>query len=76
LRKACARRLAEARCTEHQIAAITGHASLRDVQRYTKGADQKRLALAAMAKIKTRTEVSTRRTGLQKRAKSHEKSTI
>jgi|SRR5215475_9637214 len=41
LRKAAARRLAEAGCTEHQIAAITGHASLREVARYTKAADQR-----------------------------------
>ena len=52
LRKAAARRLAEAGCTEHEIAAITGHASLTEVQRYTKGANQKRLAASAMAKIK------------------------
>ena len=44
LRKAAARGLADAGCTAHEIAAITGHASLREVQRYTKGADQKRLA--------------------------------
>ena len=31
LRKAAARRLAEAGCTEHEIAAITGHASLREI---------------------------------------------
>jgi integrase len=55
LRKAAARRLAEAGCTEHEIAAITGHASLAEVQRYTKGANQKRLAEAAMSKVKTRT---------------------
>ena|SRR3974377_164259 len=35
-RNAAARRLAEAGCTGHEIAAITGHASLREVQRYTK----------------------------------------
>ena len=52
LRKAAARRLAEARCTTHEIAAITGHASLSEVQRYTKAADQKRLALSAMQKAK------------------------
>ncbi len=52
LRKAAARRLAEAGCTEHEIAAITGHASLREVQRYTRAADQKRLARAAMRKVK------------------------
>ena len=55
LRKAAARRLAEAGCTEHEIAAITGHASLKEVQHYTKSADQKRLAIAAMAKIKDST---------------------
>jgi integrase len=55
LRKAAARRLAEAGCTEHEIAAITGHASLREVARYTKAADQKRLAAAAMEKVKERT---------------------
>ena len=50
LRKAAARRLAEAGCTMHEIAAITGHASLSEVQRYTKSADQARLARAAMDK--------------------------
>jgi integrase len=52
LRKAAARRLAEAGCTMHEIAAITGHASLSEVQRYTKSADQARLARAAMDKAK------------------------
>jgi integrase len=52
LRKAAARRLAEAGCTMHEIAAITGHASLSEIQRYTKAADQKRLALSAMEKAK------------------------
>jgi integrase len=55
LRKAAARRLAEAGCTAHEIAAITGHASLREVTRYTKAVDQRRLAAAAIAKTKTRT---------------------
>jgi hypothetical protein len=50
-----ARRLAEAGCTEHEIAAITGHASLREITRYTKAADQKRLAAAAMEKVKAGT---------------------
>ena len=48
LRKAAARRLAEAGCTMHEIAAITGHARLSEIQRYTKAADQKRLALSAI----------------------------
>jgi integrase len=55
LRKGAARRLAEAGCTEHEIAAITGHASLREVQRYTRAADQTRLAISAIEKVKTRT---------------------
>jgi integrase len=53
LRKAAARRLAEAGCTAHEIAAITGHASLREIVRYTKAADQTRLAEAAMNKMRT-----------------------
>jgi site-specific recombinase XerD len=51
LRKAAARRLAEAGCTEHEIAAITGHASLGEIVRYTKAADQRRLAEAAIEKV-------------------------
>ena len=51
VRKAAARRLAEAGCTAHQIAAITGHKSLREVERYTQAAQQKGLAIAAMAKL-------------------------
>jgi len=47
LRKAAARRLAEAGCTAHEIGAITGHASLAELVRYTKAADQRRLAEAA-----------------------------
>jgi integrase len=50
LRKAAARRLAEAGCTAHEIAAMTGHKSLREVEHYTRAADQVRLAKAAMAK--------------------------
>ena len=55
LRKAAARRLAEAGCTAHEIAAITGHASLREITRYTKAVDQKKLAAAAMEKVKAGT---------------------
>jgi integrase len=33
------------------IAAITGHASLAEVQRYTNAADRKRLAREAMKKL-------------------------
>jgi integrase len=51
LRKATARRLAEIGCSANQIAAITGHASLSEVQRYTKAADRKRMAREAMQKL-------------------------
>ena len=55
MRKAAARRLAEAGATVHEIGAITGHASLKEIARYTRAADRKRLAQAAMDKIKART---------------------
>jgi integrase len=51
LRKAAARRLADVGCSTHQIAAITGHKSLKEVERYTKAAEQKRLAQAAMDRL-------------------------
>jgi len=53
LRKAAARRLADAGCTAHEIAAITGHTSLREIERYTKAVNQRRLAEAAMSKTGT-----------------------
>lgn len=51
LRKAAARRLAEAGCTTHQIAAITGHKTLSEISRYTKAVEQKKLAEAAISKL-------------------------
>jgi integrase len=51
LRKATCRRLAEAGCSANQIAAISGHTTLREVERYTKAANQKRMAAAAMEVI-------------------------
>lgn len=51
LRKAAARRLAEAGCTPHQIAAITGHQTLAEVERYTKAANQRHLAAAAVTRL-------------------------
>jgi integrase len=55
LRKAASVRLAEAGCTPHEIAAITGHASLKEIVRYTQTADRKRLAASAMEKVKAGT---------------------
>src|SRR5262249_50247167 len=51
LRKAAARRLAEAGCSANEIAAITGHLTLAEVSRYTKAAEQKRLARAAIQRL-------------------------
>jgi integrase len=53
LRKAAARRLAEAGCTSKQIQAVTGHKSLDEVERYTKEAEQVLLAQQAMALVST-----------------------
>jgi integrase len=55
LRKAASVRLAEAGCTPHEIAAITGHVTLKEIVRYTQTADRKRLAAAAMEKVKAGT---------------------
>jgi integrase len=51
LRKAAARRLAEAGCTAHEIMSITGHKSISEVERYTKAASQTKMADSAMAKL-------------------------
>lgn len=51
LRKAAARRLAEAGCSANEIASVTGHASLHEVARYTKAAEQKTLARAAINRL-------------------------
>jgi integrase len=68
LRKAAVRRLAEAGCTTHEIGAITGHASLTELVRYTRAADQRRLAEAAM--IKTRTFTGKPRDGFANKAEN------
>jgi integrase len=51
LRKAASRRLAQVGCSPHQIAAITGHLTLSEVERYTRAVDQERLARSAMRKV-------------------------
>ena len=51
LRKAAARRLAEAGCSAKQIMSITGHRTLKEVELYTRAADQVRLASDAMAMV-------------------------
>jgi len=54
LRKAAATRMAEAGCSVHEIQSVTGHASLREVARYTKAASAAKLADAAMSKLATK----------------------
>ena len=51
LRKLCLIRLAEAGCTVNQIAAISGHKDLREIQIYVDAADRKRLARAGIAQL-------------------------
>lgn len=51
LRKAAARRLAEAGCTDNEIMAVTGHTTLSEVTRYTRAANQERMNQSAMDKL-------------------------
>jgi integrase len=55
LRKAAARRLAEAGATTLEIMAVTGHRSLPEVERYTRDAQQERLAAQAIKLVPKRT---------------------
>ena len=52
LRKATAARLAECGATEHEIMAVTGHRTLKEVERYTRAARRAGLADSGMAKLK------------------------
>lgn len=70
LRKAKARLLAEDECSTHEIASITGHVSLREVERYTKAVNQKRLAAKAMARGGKRTELANSSNVFAKRAET------
>ena len=51
LRKAALRRLAEHGSTTKEIAAVSGHRSLAEIERYTARADQAGLARSAIAKL-------------------------
>jgi enterobacteria phage integrase len=51
LRKAALTRLANHHATTHEIQAVSGHKSLREVQRYTAAVDQSRLARSAMDRL-------------------------
>jgi integrase len=51
LRKAALRRLAELGKSSRELAAVSGHQSLKEVERYTAAADQERLARAAIGSL-------------------------
>jgi integrase len=51
-RSAVATRLANSGASQFEIMAITGHKSLKEVERYTKAANRKKLADSAMGKFK------------------------
>jgi integrase len=63
LRKAAGRRMAEAGCTAHEIMAVLGHKTLTEAERYTREADQGRLATAALAKLEGRSANKDAQTG-------------
>jgi integrase len=51
LRKAAGRRLAEAGCSAREIMSILGHKTMSEAERYTRDADQQRLAEAAIVRL-------------------------
>jgi integrase len=51
LRKAALRRLAEGGSSSKEIQAVSGHRTLGEIERYTRDADQRRLAAAAMMRL-------------------------
>jgi Phage integrase family len=51
LRKAAASRLAERGATPHEIMAVTGHRTLKEVERYTREASRGVMAASAMARM-------------------------
>lgn len=59
LRKLAATSLADAGCTPHEIAAITGHRTLAMIEYYTRTADQERLARSAVVKLSDRRSLTT-----------------
>jgi integrase len=77
LRKAAGRRLAEAGCTAHEIMAVLGHKTLTEAERYTREADQAKLATTALAKLEGRSanrNAQTEIVGLGNKSKSTDES--
>ena len=52
LRKAACRRLAEAGCSALEIMSITGHSNIKEIEIYCRDVNKKRLAQAAIEKLK------------------------
>ena len=51
LRKTAAAKLAEAGCSTLEIASITGHRTLKEIERYAREADQRTRATSAMGRV-------------------------
>jgi integrase len=51
LRRALMRRLAESSASSKEIASVSGHKTLAQIENYTRAADQRKLSAAAMAKL-------------------------
>jgi integrase len=51
LRKAACRIMAESNCTVHEIKSVSGHRTLKEVERYTNAVDNRKLAARARAKV-------------------------
>ena len=66
LRKASCSRLAEAGCSGPEIMAHSGHGTLKELVRYTRGADQAKLARNAMARMVSRTKEAHKVSNLEK----------
>lgn len=73
LRKAAGRRLAECNCTAHEIMSILGHKTLEEAERYTRDADQQRLARSAVARLEAQGANVVSQTSSQKFGENPEK---
>jgi integrase len=58
LRKGIMRRLSEAGSSTKEIAAVSGHKTLKEIERYTAAADQAHLARSAMARLPDRNKMT------------------
>ena len=77
LRKAAGRQLAEAGCSANEIMSVLGHKTMAEAERYTREADQSKLATAAVLKLEGRNVNRIAQTdfeGLGKKSKRDEKS--